>query len=163
MIQIDANAYQFIDEVNGAFLEAGLTQPLNESMNAVDAVNALNIAFSSYSGKIEITTSMDADDIIAVVNNNLSLIEGNSTIKFLHISDIHNHASADAINYCKTLMDGDNTLKFTFLTGDYSGYNGSYYYMTPPLQSLGNKIFVTSILVFNPISRVCKMLLPIQR
>lgn len=143
MIQIDANATDFVNDVNSAFISAGLTAPLNMAMSAVDAISALNSAFSSYSGRVEITTSMDAYDVLEAVNQNLLLIGADrDTIKFLHISDIHNHTSADAINYCKSLMDSDSTLEFAFLTGDYTGYNGSYAYMTAALQNLGRKILM---------------------
>lgn len=142
MVQIDANAYQFIEAVNSAFSDAGLEEPLSDSMCAEDAIDALNFAFSTYEGHVEITTSMDAEAVIETVNSNLSLIGSLRTVKFLHISDTHNHASADAINYCKSLMDGDNSIEFTFLTGDYTGYNGSYSYMTPALQSMGQKILM---------------------
>lgn len=64
------------------------------------------------------------------------------TIKFLHISDIHNLPNADAIVECKNITDNDTTINFTILTGDYTGYDGSYSNMTPALKEINDKLLM---------------------
>lgn len=144
MILNTDNANQFIEKVNLAFSNANLKQRLNVSMSASDIITALNLAFSPYQGRVEITSSMDAGDVISAVNQNISLIGGDggsNTIKFLHISDVHN--SADAINKCKELMDNDSSLLFTIFTGDYP-QGRTYSNVESPLKSLGSKILMVT-------------------
>lgn len=88
--------------------------------------------------------------ILSVLINSCELIDTpkeNSelllpTIKFLHISDIHNLPSADAIVECKNIIDNDSTINFTILTGDYTGYDGSYSNMTPALKEINDKLLM---------------------
>ena len=143
MILNTDNALQFIEKVNTALSGASISQRLDDTMDANDVISTLNNVFSSYQGRVELTSSMDAEDVILAVNQNISLLGGGrNSVKFLHISDVHNSANADAITQCKSLLDSDNTLEFAFLTGDYSGYNGSYSNVTTALQSLGQKILM---------------------
>ena len=137
------NAYEFIEKVNVAFFNAGIVSMLDDTMSSEDIISVLNNVFSLYDGSVVITESMDVDELFEHVNQNISLIGHNrNNVKFLHISDVHNHTSADSITRCKSLMDEDSSLEFTILTGDYTGYNGSYSDVATSLQSLGSKILL---------------------
>ena len=143
IIENTNNALEFINSVNSNLSLANINKSLTSTMNATEVINILNDAFKTLSNAIVLTLSMNSCDFIQAVNTNFEqLIEDSSksSIKFLHISDIHNLASADAITECKKLMDNDSSIEFTFLTGDYTGYNGSYSNMTEPLKQLNGKL-----------------------
>ena len=132
------NALQFIEKINTAFSASGTDVRLDSSLNANDVITSLNSVFSLYTGYTEITDEMNSVAFLNAVNSNLLLMGyTNNTFKFLHISDVHNYA--ESITRCKTLMDADDSLMFTFLTGDYTGYDGSTANVVTPLQSLGDK------------------------
>lgn len=144
MILSTDNAVQFVEKVNLAFSTAGLATRLNDSMNSEQVITALNSAFESLTGRVILTSLMNAIQFIEAVNTNLALlnVQDKTILKFLHISDIHNSSNADAIIECKSLMDNDSSLEFTFLTGDYTGYNGSYANLTTAMQNLGSKLLM---------------------
>lgn len=144
MILSTDNAVQFVEKVNLAFSTAGLATRLNDSMNSEQVITVLNSAFESLVGKVVLTSLMNAAQFIEAVNTNLALlnVQDKTVLKFLHISDIHNSSNADAITECKSLMDNDSSLEFTFLTGDYTGYNGSYANLTTAMQNLGSKLLM---------------------
>lgn len=43
---------------------------------------------------------------------------------------------------CKNIIDNDSTINFTILTGDYTGYDGSYSNMTPALKEINDKLLM---------------------
>lgn len=89
---------------------------------------------------IILSTLINSCELIDAPKENSELLL--PTIKFLHISDIHNLSSADAIMECKNIMDNDTTINFTILTGDYTGYDGSYSNMTPALKEINDKLLM---------------------
>ena len=65
---------------------------------------------------IILSTLINSCELIDAPKENSELLL--PTIKFLHISDIHNLPNADAIVECKNITDNDTTINFTILTGD---------------------------------------------
>ena len=89
---------------------------------------------------IILSTLINSCELIDAPKENSELLL--PTIKFLHISDIHNLPNADAIVECKNITDNDTTINFTILTGDYTGYDGSYSNMTPALKEINDKLLM---------------------
>ena len=138
------NASQFIDAINANLLSANINMHLTNQMNAMQIIDVLNNIFKDIVNATILTLSMNSCEFIDAVNKNFEQLmpQGASTIKFLHISDIHNLPNADAIVECKNIMDNDTTINFTILTGDYTGYNGSYSNMTPALKEINDKLLM---------------------
>lgn len=146
MTKIDKtnNATQFINVVNANLSIANINTRLTDKMNAVQIIDTLNNIFKIIANATVLTLSMNSCEFIDAVNKNFEQLmpQDVPTIKFLHISDIHNLPSADAIVECKNIMDNDTTINFTILTGDYTGYDGSYSNMTSPLKDINDKLLM---------------------
>lgn len=91
--------------------------------NATQIVANANATFSGVDGAVNVSVDDNAEDFVEALNTNFDAFEDEDTpslssVRFLHISD--NHDSTDAIDECRNLMDGDDSIAFTILTGDYS-------------------------------------------
>ena len=140
MIDYGYNSTQFLNEIREILLLNEIDiSGIDSSANAVEILSELNAIFSEITESRTLTDDMNAYEFIDNINYNLGLLNGSDkTIKFLHISDVHN--CADSINECKAIMDNDENVLFTILTGDYCAGNGSYSSITTALSSVGSKL-----------------------
>ncbi|MBQ1484925.1 MAG: metallophosphoesterase [Muribaculaceae bacterium] len=95
---------------------------LDVDESATQAVADVNATFNGVAGTVGVSIDDNAEDFADAINDNFRAMDDSggttTSVRFLHISD--NHDSIDAIEECGDMMDEDDSISFTILTGDYS-------------------------------------------
>lgn len=122
IITINDNATQVVGAINEVAPDTLVIED-----NATQFVSKVNDSLD-----VGLTTSDNATTVVSKVNSYEP-----ASLRFLHISDIHN--SADSLTQAKTLMDGNDSYLFTICTGDFSAQAGGFSSVDAGMKALGTK------------------------